>query len=106
TDGRIASGRNSEYRLELRDAVGTLERIVHRPFERRSFSESEHREFRALLRARFERQPPSPATDRLLRSMKYADHYPAFATLFAGPYGTMWVQHAKDVSSTTVADLE
>lgn len=106
TDGRITSGRNSGYRLELRTADGRLERIVQRPFERRSFSDSDQREFRALLRARFEVQPPSPAADRLLRSMRYSDYYPVYAALFGGPYGTIWVQHAKDVSSIGSADLE
>lgn len=106
TDGRIASGRNSEYRLELRSTDGRLERIVRRPFERRSFSESDQGEFRAMLRESLEGGAPSPATDRMLRSMNYADHYPVFAALFGGPDGTIWVQHAKDVSSIGVSDLE
>jgi hypothetical protein len=106
TDGRIASGRNSEYRLEVRTADGRLERVVKRPFERRPFSPSDQGEFRAMLRESLEGGAPSPATDRMLRSMNYADHYPVFAALFSGPDGTIWVQHAKDVSSITVADLE
>jgi len=106
TDGRITSGRNSEYRLELRTADGRLERIVQLPFERRSFSGSDQREFRARLREGLEGQPPSPATDRMIRSMTYADYYPVYAALFGGPDGTIWVRHAKDVSSITGSDLE
>lgn len=106
TDGRIASGRNSEYRLELRTADGRLERIVQRPFERRSFSASDQREFRTRLRESLEGHPPSPATDRMLRSMNYADYYPVYAALFGGPDGTIWVRHAKGVSSIGDSDLE
>jgi hypothetical protein len=106
TDGRIVSGRTSEYRLELRTADGSLERVVGKPFERRSFSSADQREFRASLTASMEGQPPSPARDRLVRSMNYADHYPAYASLFGGPDGTTWVQRAKDVSSITESDLE
>jgi hypothetical protein len=106
TDGRIVSGRTSEYRLEVRTANGRLERVVGKPFERRSFSDADQREFRARLSASMAGQPPSPARDRLVRSMKYADHYPAFASLFGGPDGTTWVQRAKDVSTITDSDLE
>lgn len=106
TDGRITSGRNSEYRLELRTADGELERIVQRPFVRRSFSDSDQGEFRARLRERLDGHPPSPATGRMLRSMNYADYYPVYAALFGGPDGTIWVQHAKDVSLIGDSDLE
>lgn len=106
TDGRIATGRSSEYRLEVRSVQGRLERIVQRPFEPRTFSDSDQREFRAQLQEALASQPPSPATDRMLQSLKYADHYPAFAELFGGPKGTIWVRHAKDVSAMDRVDLE
>lgn len=106
TDGRILSGRNSEYRLEIRSNDGRTERIVRRPFERRPFPESEHRTMRIMLRQRFESAPSSQAAARMVESMEYADHYPVFAALFAGPGGTIWVQHAKDMSRIGPSDLE
>jgi hypothetical protein len=106
TDGRIINGRNSEYRLEVRTVGGILEQIVRRPFQRRSFSESDQRDLRARLRQALGDQPPSPARDRMLESMTYAEHYPVYAELFGGPDGTIWVRHAKDVSSMNDSDLE
>ncbi|MGH7577465.1 MAG: 6-bladed beta-propeller [Longimicrobiales bacterium] len=106
TDGRVASGRNSEYRIELRTADGRLDRVVRRPFERQSFSESDRRTVRAMLRERLEDQPPSPVRERMIQSMKYADHYPVYASLFGGPDGTLWVRHAKHVSSLGPSDVE
>lgn len=105
TDGRIATGRNSEYRIEIRTGDGRLERVVRRTFERRPFSQVDRRAVRELIRESLQDQGPSPATDQLLRSMEYADHYPVFASLFGGPQGTLWVRHAKDASSLAPKDM-
>lgn len=105
-DGRIATGRTSEYRLEIRTGGGRVERIVRKAHERLPFGADDRRELRQRLREHFEDQPPSPAADRLLQSMEYADHYPVFASLFGGPGGSLWVRHALDVASLRPRDLE
>lgn len=104
-DGRIVTGWNAEYRLEVRSPRGELERVVTKPFERRSFTESHRRALRELFRQQFEDQPPSPATDQMIQSLRYADHYPAFAELFGGPEGTIWVRHGRDIPSLDRDDM-
>lgn len=105
TDGRIATGRNSEYRIEIRTEDGRLERVVRRTFERRLFSQADRRVVRELIRESLQDQGPSPATDQLLQSMEYAEHYPVFASLFGGPHGTLWVRYAKDASTLAPRDV-
>lgn len=105
-DGRVATGRNSEYRLEIRTPGGRLERVVQKPFERRPFSESDHRALGQLLREHFDGQPPSQGTARMLESLSYGDHHPVFASLFGGPGETLWVQRARHVASLEPADME
>jgi hypothetical protein len=105
TDGRVATGRNSEYRIEIRTGDGRLERVVRRTFERRHFSPADRRAVRELIRESMQDQGPSPATDQLLQSMEYAEHYPVFASLFGGPQGTLWVRQAKDASSLAPTDV-
>ncbi len=106
TDGRLVTGRTSHLRFEVRTASGRLERVVHTPSQRRPFTDAEQGDFRARLADVYADSPPSPATDRMLRSLEYADHYPTFATLFAGPDESIWVQRAKRVSEMTPLDLE
>jgi hypothetical protein len=105
TDGRAATARNDEYRIEIRTADGGLDHVVSKPFERRPFTQADRRELRALIQQSLQDQPPSPATDRMLQSMSYADHYPVFAALFGGPHGTLWVRHAKDATSLELEDM-
>lgn len=104
-DGRIVTGWNGEYRLELRNFSGKVERVVSKPFERRPFGESHRRALRELFRQQFEGQPPSPATEQMLQSLRYADHYPAYAELFGGPDGSLWVRHAREIPSLNRDDM-
>lgn len=105
TDGGVVSGRNSEYRLEVRDAESAVTRVVLRPYERRRFDEADRREFRARLQQSLQNGWPPPATDGMLQAMRYAEHYPVYASLFGGPAGTIWVRHAKTVASLSDSDL-
>lgn len=105
TDGRLAAGWNGQYRLEIRSLDGRVERIVHKPFERRPFEAADQRALRELLREHFEDNAPSQGTARMLQSLSYADQYPVFASLFGGPDGTLWVQHARTVPELGLEDM-
>ena len=105
SDGGIAIGRNSEYTLQIQGPDGRLKQITRMLFEGRVFGGADQRKLEGLLRDYFERQASSPARLRMLQSMSYADHYPVFASLFGGPNGSVWVQHARDVSSLEVDDM-
>lgn len=104
-DGRIVTGWNAEYRLDIRSPSGELERVVTKPFERRPFTESHRRALRELFRQQFEDQPPSPATDQMIQSLRFADHYPAYAELFGGPEGAIWVRHGREIPSLDRDDM-
>jgi len=99
-DGRIVSGKNSGYRLEVRDPDGTLRRVITRAFETQPITEGEQTRLRATLRSFMESQgAPPAAVSQLIDQMQFADSYPAFATLVAGPWGTTWVQRVRSVES-------
>lgn len=97
--GRLASGRLSAYRLEMRDPSGRLERVVTKSFERKPLRDSDRRALRERIRASYGRGPLSAEREHMIRTMEFGTHFPAFANLFGGPHGTLWVQRALQVSS-------
>lgn len=98
-DGRLASGRLSAYRLEIRDRNGRLERVVTKSFERKPLRDSDRRALRERIRESYGRGPLSADREHMIRTMEFGTHFPAFASLFGGPHGTLWVQRALQVSS-------
>ena len=104
-DGRLASGRLSAYRFEIRDPNGRLERVVTKSFERSPLRDSDRRALREHIRAFYGRGPLSADREHLIRTMEFGTHFPTFATLFGGPHGTLWVQQALQVSSFEPDDM-
>lgn len=98
-DGRLASGYLSAYRFEVRDPGGRLEWVVTRPFERRPLRDSDRRALLERIRASYGRGPLSAEREHMIRTMEFGTHFSAFANLFGGPLGTLWVQQALQVSS-------
>lgn len=109
-DGSSASGVSTDYRIEIRGPDGRLERIVKRPFERQPVTQADQQTIRQALERLLEQQGAPPvARQMLLQSLTFAEHYPAFANLMAGPAGTLWVQHvqtAADVAASGEIDLQ
>lgn len=101
--GRVAYGRNDAFRIEIRAADGSLERVITRPTQRQPVSESDRRAFLSLMRRSVEQQGAMPpaAIDQFLSGVEFADHYPAYAIMMGGPAGTLWVQRI-----ATAADIE
>lgn len=101
-DGRLITARSNDYRIEERGPDGALRRILTRPFARRPVTEGDRERLLAQLRSTFTNQGvPPAAAEQLLSQTQFADHYPAFATVMAGPRGSTWVQGIR-----TAADLE
>lgn len=98
-DGRLASGRLSAYRVEIRDRNSRLERVVTKSFERRPLRDSDRRALRERIRGFYGRGPLSAEREHMIRTMEFGTHFPAFAALFGGPEGTLWVQQALQASS-------
>lgn len=93
-EGRIATAVNSTYRIKVYRLDGSLERVITRPFEREPVSEADREAFRRLLRDAWQRQGvPPQAVQQLMGNVGFADFYPAFAQLMAGPDGSLLVQH-------------
>ncbi|MBT8335831.1 MAG: hypothetical protein KJO11_04440 [Gemmatimonadetes bacterium] len=93
SDGRVMSAMNSDYRIEVRSADGTLERIVTLAHEPRPVTEGDERAMTAAIRDLMADQgAPPQAVEMIMSQATFADVYPAFAQMLAGPEGTLWVQ--------------
>jgi hypothetical protein len=92
-DGRLISAMNSDYRIEVRDAAGTLERIVTRPVEPRAVTEGDRDAMSVAIRNLMtDAGAPPQAVNMMMNSATFADTYPAFFQVLAGPNRTLWVQ--------------
>src|SRR5690606_11710099 len=109
-DGSSASGVSTDYPIEIRGPDRRLERIVKHLFERQPVTQGDQQTSRQALEWLLAQQGAPPvARQMLLQSLTFAEHYPAFATLMAGPAGTLWVQHvqtAADVAVSGTVDLQ
>ncbi len=94
--GRLISGSNSEYRFQVYDARGRLERIVSRPGPRQPLTDSDQADFRRAIEDAWGRAGMPPEARQMMASaLRFARHYPAYANLLGGPDGTIWVQHVQ-----------
>ena len=92
-DGRLIYAMNSDYRIEVRAADGTLERIVTRPFEPRPVTEGDQRTMSNAIRDLMTDQgAPPQAVELIMSQATFAETYPAFLQVLAGPSETLWVQ--------------
>lgn len=106
SDGRVATGLNSEYSLRAWSLGGELERIIRKPFEPVPFPESHHRQVGQLFDRFSQARGPSEGTAAMLETMEYAADYPAYAGMFGGPRGSLWVRRALTVPELEVDDME
>lgn len=99
-DGRMYSGMNDHFRIEVRSPAGELERIITLPRERRPVTESDQQGMLDMLREAMTQQgAPPAAAEQFLSMVEFAEFYPAFATLTAGPAGQLWVQRIRSAES-------
>lgn len=94
--GHLVYGNNAVYRLEVFGPEGELERVIARERERNPISESDQQEFRRAIRDAWEQAGmPPQAMDIMGQALDFADYYPAYANLFGGPDGSVWVQRVQ-----------
>jgi hypothetical protein len=104
-DQRLAFGASDEYRIHLY-AGGHLERIITKPFERKSVDDREREAILGEMERRWAEASISEDVKARLRSRwNFADYYPAFQNLEFGPRGTIWVQRVKFASELSEADF-
>jgi hypothetical protein len=101
SDGTLFFARNSELRVEMRDRNANVRRITSLPVAHRSLTQGDQQEFRQLIRDTYAAQmesagitgPGVDATlDELMEVIQFADAYPAFNDLMAGPSNTLWTR--------------
>jgi len=96
--GTLVSGRNSEFRLEVRDASGALKRIITRPTPPKPVTDRDKQVILNAVRELAAKQAPgapSAALDAYVNSIQFADNYPLFASLALGPGGSIWAQQVR-----------
>lgn len=109
-DGRLTSAVNSGYRVEIRGPDGSLERIVTRPFEPRPVQDSDKEVMMDGIRdIMIDQGAPPQAVELIMGQATFADHYPAFAQVLAGPAETLWMQRLvtpQDMAESGTFDLQ
>jgi hypothetical protein len=102
-DGRLYFGLNDQYRISVYGPDGRVERIFTKPFRRTRITERDQERmmdaYENLVR---EMVPPAQqeiALQQIRAMYRFADFYPAFASIQNGPRGSIWVQHIRPPSS-------
>lgn len=110
SDGRLMSAMNSDYRVEVRTPEGELTRVLTRDFERRPVTEGDQQNMRVAIRQlMIDQGAPPQAVEMIMGQATFADFYPAFAQLLAGPAGSLWIQRiatAEELGASDDFDLQ
>lgn len=92
-DGRLCTGINSDYSINVHSPDGELVRIVRKPFEARRVTDTDQAELRRIIRELWQDQGmPPEALDAMSQRLNFAETYPAYANILGGPDGSLWVQ--------------
>jgi hypothetical protein len=106
-DGTIYYAMNSDYSIHAYSRDGNLVRIIRRAAERKPVTEADRTAFLQMMRKMFtDAGAPPPALDQIMGNIGFADHYPAFAALFGGPEGTLWVQQIRTAEEVSASGAE
>jgi len=105
-DGQLVFGSPDAYRISFY-AGGQLQRIITKPFERRPVSDRDKDAIMGEMQRRWDEEGTSPeARERFRSRIHFADFFPAFHALAAGPQGTVWVGRVKPASELSAKELE
>lgn len=92
-DGDILYGSNGDYRIERRDPMGNLKRVVTKQFEPQPIGESDRRVVRGAAEDFFRQSGiPEPMISQAMESVRVAEFFPAYHQFRSGPQGSLWVQ--------------
>jgi hypothetical protein len=98
---------NDDYRIGVYSAAGELERVIKMPFEREPVAERDKEALMTFLeRAWADAGVPAEAIAQLSSRVSFGEFVPAFASMRAGPEGTVWVQHGQAPSELSDEEFE
>lgn len=104
---RFAFGRNDEYRIELRDSSGALERVITRPFERMPVTDTDRTAVRTAIEMAWrDAGMPPPAMAQLSERLKFGEYFPVYQQFQAGPEETLWVRRILRPSDLPADELD
>jgi hypothetical protein len=109
-DLRLFFGISDNYRISVYDTAGALTQIITMPFTQDPVTERDQE----MVMEFFEQQvrdnvPPAlheQAIGQFRQMTRFADFYPAFASIQMGPEGSIWVQHIQSPSALSEEQLE
>jgi hypothetical protein len=98
---------NDDYRLSVYSADGELERVITMPYEPAPVSERDREVFLGFVERQLSNAGLSAQGIATMKSrINFAEFFPAFANLVAGPEGTIWVQHTQAPSELSDEERE
>lgn len=98
-DGSWVEGMQQQYRFEVYDADGRLDRVVIRDVEPQPVTEGVERVIRRALRDQMQAMgAPAEAMEPMLQQMQFADTMPMVAQLLLEGDGHLWVQKTGDIA--------
>jgi len=98
---------NDDYRISLYSGDGELERVITLPYERTAVGERDKEVFLKFVERQMSYSGASARSIATVKStINFAEYFPAFATLVAGPEGTVWVQHSQVLSELNEEERE
>jgi len=103
----VVFGVNDTYRLGIYGADGALERVIMKPSERKPVTEADQQILiDALVRLWKRIGVSGPELAAARDATGFADFYPAYAMVRAGPGGSIWVQHLQTPAELTPEEIE
>jgi len=98
---------NDVFRLSMFDALGTLNRIVTVPVERKPVTEADIEFFMETVDRLLKEQGVPPAQAEIVKStFNFAEYFPAFLQMMPGPDGSLWVQRVQEPTGMTAEERE
>ncbi len=101
-DDGVLFGRTDEYRIMVHDREGRLTKILSKGHDRVPVTEDDRRSFVRAVEAVF----PPGLVQQVMGDTQFAEYFPAFVNVQAGPSGTLWVQHMLRPSSLSEEERE
>lgn len=104
---KILYGVNDNYRIGVYAPGGQLERVIEKPYERASVTEDDKQTYKDLIaRTAAAQGAPPQAVQQFLSTLRFEEHYPAYAQMFAGPDGSVLVQGVRSPASLSPEERE
>jgi len=105
--GNLLFAINDDYRINVYASGGELMQIVTKPFTRKPVSDRDKDAMMGFIeRAWKDAGVPAQMIDQLRSAIHFGESFPAFASVVAGPEGSIWVQHVKVASELSEDEYE